>query len=281
MNLRKCNVPSLPSWTPDWTVKPEFKELTIHREARMSLFASTLGKGALTLEQDGALLLGGCQTDLVTAVSAVMRNIEGTALIKTLEEWAAFVELPKQSESSYIGGEDLYNTFWRTMFEDTFAEDGTDSGNLVYHAYRRTVPADKVAWEMWYDWYKSTIDSESKLVKHPEIPGSKATVLQVGFMVYISTQGRLLFKTKGGYIGLGPEHIQPGDTVFVLEGSAVPLLLRPHQDQSPVIFTNLANQKFRVEKPCYELVGSSFILGMMDGEVVPQLDVEGAPIILR
>lgn len=167
------------------------------------------------------------------------------------------------------------------MFEDTFAEDGTDSGNLVYSAYRRTNPADKVAWEIWYDWYKSTVDSESKLVNHPQIPDSKATVLQVGFRVYISTQGRLLFKTKRGYIGLGPEHTQPGDAVFILEGSAVPLLLRLHQDQSPVIFTNLANQKVRVEKPCYELVGSSFILGMMDGEAMPQLDAEGVPIVLR
>jgi hypothetical protein len=267
MKSRKCSIPGLPSWAPDWTVKPDFKELAIHREGRMSLF--------------GALLLGGCQTDLVTAVSAVMEDIEGAALIKTLEEWAAFLELPKQTGSSYIAGGNLYDAFWRTMFEDTFAEDGTDSGNLVYSAYRRTNPADKVAWEIWYDWYKSTVDSESKLVNHPQIPDSKATVLQVGFRVYISTQGRLLFKTKRGYIGLGPEHTQPGDAVFILEGSAVPLLLRLHQDQSPVIFTNLANQKVRVEKPCYELVGSSFILGMMDGEAMPQLDAEVVPIVLR
>lgn len=210
-----------------------------------------------------------------------MGNIEGTALLKTLEEWAAFVELPKQSGSSYIGGGSLYDAFWRTMFEDTFPKDDTDSENLVYSAYRRTVPADKVAWETWCDWYKSTIDIESKLVKHPKIPGSKTTVLQVGFTMYISTQGRRLFKTEKGYIGLGPEHTQCGDAVFVLEGSAVPLLLRMHQDQSPVMFTNVANQKFKVEKPCYELVGSSFILGMMDGEAVPQFDAGGAPVILR
>jgi hypothetical protein len=281
MKLRKCNIDGLPSWAPDWTVKPDFKELNIHREARMSLFASTLKRGSQTLEQDGALLLGGCHIDFVTAVSDVMADIEGPALIKTLEEWMAFLELPKSSELPYVTGGNLHNAFWRTMFEDTFAEDGTDSGNLVYSAYRRANPTDKVAWEIWHDWYQSTIHSETKLVEHPEIPDSKVTVLQVGFMVYISTQGRLLFKTNKGYIGLGPEHTQPGDAVFILEGSPVPLLLRLHQDQSPVIFSNLANQKVRVEKPSYELVGSSFVLGMMDGEMMSQLDAKGSPILLR
>ena len=62
---------------------------------------------------------------------------------------------------------------------------------------------------------------------------------------------RALFTTKRGYLGLGPELLQPGDVVSVLYGGKVPYILRPKDGH-------------------YLLVGDAYVHGIMDGEAVQQ-----------
>jgi hypothetical protein len=60
------------------------------------------------------------------------------------------------------------------------------------------------------------------------------------------------FITSQGYIGIGPGNTQPGDTVCILSGARVPHMLRQRDDSQSGYF----------------FLGDSFVLGMMDGEIV-------------
>jgi hypothetical protein len=60
---------------------------------------------------------------------------------------------------------------------------------------------------------------------------------------------RRLFRTPEGYIGIGPETMQPGDRVHILLGCSVPVVLRWLGDTS-----------------YYHLVGECYVDGVMDGE---------------
>ncbi|CAG8978284.1 hypothetical protein HYALB_00010282 [Hymenoscyphus albidus] len=66
-------------------------------------------------------------------------------------------------------------------------------------------------------------------------------------------KGRTMFALNKGYFGVGPLGTQPGDTVCVLWGCDVPVVIRRLEDH-------------------YVLVGPCFVLGFMDGEMRKMVD---------
>jgi hypothetical protein len=74
---------------------------------------------------------------------------------------------------------------------------------------------------------------------------------------YITTmiKNRSFFVTIRGYIGIGPDTMEPGDMVCTLFGSTVPFILRPVE----------GSEKFR-------LIGESYVHGVMDGELWKETD---------
>ncbi|OQU99641.1 hypothetical protein CLAIMM_05248 [Cladophialophora immunda] len=71
---------------------------------------------------------------------------------------------------------------------------------------------------------------------------------------------RRLFRTARGYVGSACEHIEPGDTVWVLWGGALPFLLREIEGEEGV----------------YHVVGGAvYIHGIMFGEAVEKVEEEG------
>jgi hypothetical protein len=74
-----------------------------------------------------------------------------------------------------------------------------------------------------------------------------------------ATADRKFFRTKGGYMGLGPKGMRVGDIVFVLDGGNTPFLLRPKGQRI------IPEQDAR---DIYELVGDCYVHGIMDGEAV-------------
>ncbi|KAK0644234.1 heterokaryon incompatibility protein-domain-containing protein [Cercophora newfieldiana] len=67
--------------------------------------------------------------------------------------------------------------------------------------------------------------------------------------VRLRSLSRRLFVTKGGYMGLGPREMQPGDEVFLVRGSRTPLVFRAKPGS--------------VQR---ELVGDCYVCGIMQGE---------------
>ena len=64
---------------------------------------------------------------------------------------------------------------------------------------------------------------------------------------------RKFFRTAKGYYGLGPSITREGDLLCVLLGGATPFILRPSGDH-------------------YNLVGESYVHGLMDGEVIEAME---------
>jgi hypothetical protein len=72
-------------------------------------------------------------------------------------------------------------------------------------------------------------------------------------------RGRRLFKTENDFIGMGTLSIQPGDQVWLIRDSLVPLVLRPASDSGT-----------------FRLVGEAYLHGFMHGEMLePRWGMEG------
>jgi hypothetical protein len=67
------------------------------------------------------------------------------------------------------------------------------------------------------------------------------------FSAYDRSRGHVLFNTRDGYVGMGPSTAMAGDRIVLCKGSKMPLVLRPMMDD-------------------WELLGDSFVVGMMKGE---------------
>ena len=76
----------------------------------------------------------------------------------------------------------------------------------------------------------------------------------VGFLEMTNIMGgvvpdRRFFSTLGGYMGLGPAHMQPGDLVCVFLGGLVPWVVRSQGE-------------------AYSMVGECYVHGLMNGEAI-------------
>lgn len=63
---------------------------------------------------------------------------------------------------------------------------------------------------------------------------------------------RALYRTEGGYLGLGPRSVEYGDEVWLLQGAGVPFILRKDGEQS-------------------ELIGETYLHGFMDGKMAQKV----------
>lgn len=71
----------------------------------------------------------------------------------------------------------------------------------------------------------------------------------------------VIFFTNEGYLSYGPQYIQEGDVVCILNGNRVPVLLRKVEDY-------------------YHFVSICFVLGLMDGEAAQRVE-RGESVIQR
>jgi hypothetical protein len=69
---------------------------------------------------------------------------------------------------------------------------------------------------------------------------------------------RRMFRTRRGLVGLGPEHMKPGDEIALVQRSATPLVLRTTAAGTGDL------------KAAYELVGDAYVHGIMRGEMFDQ-----------
>ena len=74
------------------------------------------------------------------------------------------------------------------------------------------------------------------------------------FITSLRTEGRRLFRTNGGWIGLAPRSSQVGDEVWSFKESKIPYILRP----------------LHAENGIYNFIGESYLHGIAAGEELPQ-----------
>ena len=74
-----------------------------------------------------------------------------------------------------------------------------------------------------------------------------------------------------GYLGLGPEKMVNGDSVWILKGGRVPLVLRADEQATP--YRGLLPAENGESRPVmHTLVGDCYVHGIMDGEAAGDFD---------
>lgn len=76
-------------------------------------------------------------------------------------------------------------------------------------------------------------------------------------LVSNQTRSRRFFVTEKGYMGLGPPKVEVGDVVCVFPGLNVPVILEKSVSADGAFYTHR---------------GECFVLGIMDGEVMAEVD---------
>ncbi len=302
---RERALPGLPSWVPNLSSV----SVPIHyldnfwQQCRFSLhqlYMAWTGPGIDPFWKDPVLGMAGCYVDVVhetgeTMTSSIYHIEQATVTI--LEQWQRMLDLPVQSDKQYVTNKcTMFEAFWRTMFGDImFASDIIEptSGHRPRNIemYRRAVSGDEPAWIWLWQWFKLLTTSplprkgEHPLDEPPSTrPGMKLYELDLLFRS--NCMNRKLITTVNGYIGLGPPQTQIGDVVFILFGSRVPLVLRRHEEQSPItLIPDGFGQKhilreMTLTKPSYSVIGDCFIHGVMDREF-NKIDEKGEVIFLR
>ena len=189
------------------------------------------------------MFVRGIQIDIVTEVSS--RIPTGTLTQECLEMGGWNGRNDPDAE--------VPDELWRTLV----AGRGPDGGNPPSWYYRAC----------WKSLHLGTSAGDviiTGLITNPKTPSLVVEFLKrvqgiVWNRLFVRSQERKLF-------GLGPRGTRLRDRICVLFGCSVPVILRPQIDPSSS------------EVMHYEVVGESYIYGMMDGEAItkylPETDVQ-------
>lgn len=231
------HIPNLPSWVPDWTVtEPIGLGITGYKR----YFAA--GDPGQYFQEPGfpephVLRLKAARLDRIEACSKSRREVSGE---RSYPEW---LDILHGLEEPYFTGETCHEAFWRTLICDTDNNKACPCPNDL-----------EVCFRAWLQ--KLGLDRQ-----HGEICQAKGVELD-GSNEYLSTHDadrfdlclshrkcQRLFRTNEGFIGTGSESLDVGDSIWVVSGSRVPLIMRQ-----------------RPKSLRYELIGGAYLHGFMRPE---------------
>ncbi|KAI9686726.1 MAG: hypothetical protein M1822_002785 [Bathelium mastoideum] len=260
-NQLKNRHPELPSWVPDFTIRSGFDELDQLMETSRYM-ASGESQAQITILSGRVLASPGVHIDTVAVVGSIMLYPSSEKGQSTLHAWwklaiKAF-DLKNQPYSNAVGA------FWETMcggrirlHKRTPQPKNVDgellqSEEALAERSRRVTASD---YDTFFQWVASLKDSKrNRLVEERD-----REILAVENSVTSTTLMRRFFKTKTGYMGIGPATMTEDDNICVLMGGPAPFVLRPAVPDIPG-YTGMGKH--------WSMVGDCYVHGMMDGEAL-------------
>ncbi|KAI0137951.1 HET-domain-containing protein [Hypoxylon sp. NC0597] len=213
-------VPDLPTWVPDWSVR---KDLGL----RITGYTRYEAAGKLPcfkeLRGGGTLILRGFEFDTISRIGETKSEVNRT---KVCPDW---LDLLDEIEQEYPN-RDYRDAFWRTLLLDT---DPSQSVPIMR-------PWED-AFNIWMDLGTHHPSNEEKQL---------AVEYETSFTHSLNLR---LFRTAGGHLGCGTLSCKKGDLIWIIQGSRVPLILRPTTQGDPMT---------------YNLVGGTYLHGFMQGEAL-------------
>jgi hypothetical protein len=242
----------LPSFVPDWMNQSNFKMYSMRVDS-LPLFSASGNSVAKFKEVARGKLAG---TGII--VDTILDHCfpEGT--------WEEFFENCRLLFEVYQSPGSLYRhtgeqrevAWWLTVcgeVEKFFENTGA--------MYRRVRDLQGIsAFQKWVSWLKTP----SPLNKNLYTSG----VAAVSTVISSTTYGRCFISTEKGYVGWAPKQCKKGDVVAVLAGGKVPYVLRPEASSNP-------SEESGDSRKYYSVLGDAYIHGIMDGEVVTELEDRG------
>lgn len=224
------DVVGLPTWAPDWSVN---KDLGL----RITGYERYNAAGELANFQEfrgeRTLVLKGFQLDTTSRTGCTKEyvNKKQKECVNKKQKCGDWLELLDELEREYPF-KDHKDAFWRTLLLDT--------------GPRGVVPIRSPwenAFEVWMDICLHEPSDEEK---------ARADEFETSFTHSLNLR---LFRTAGGHLGCGTTSCKVGDSIWIVQGSRVPLILRP---------TLCGNG----EEITYDLVGGTYLHGFMQGEAL-------------
>ncbi|OTA84715.1 hypothetical protein M434DRAFT_377653 [Hypoxylon sp. CO27-5] len=213
-------VSGLPTWVPDWSVR---KDLGL----RITGYARYEAAGKLPcykeLRGEGTLILRGFEFDTISRIGETKAEVNET---KVCTGW---LDLLDEIEQEYPN-RDYRDAFWRTLLLDT---DPSQSVPIMRYW--------EDAFNVWMDLGTHAPSNEEKQL---------AIEYETSFTHSLNLR---LFRTAGGHLGCGTLSCKKGDLIWIIQGSRVPLILRPTEKGDPMT---------------YNLVGGTYLHGFMQGEAL-------------
>lgn len=235
----------LPSWVPDWSLKTH---VTIWN-AKDSLFSTGGSSSSSTMKfGGGTLIITGAIFGAIAKIGRDNSNLNDnpSVLRNCLLEIKNFT---RTNCNAYKTEQDIEAATWRTPITDVEPAVFGETGRY-----------NKRATQVMRDAFLG-LQGTSRAPESSQALPLPSVFPYVAAMSVLSK--RRIFATDRGFLGLGPQHLQPNDLVCVLLGAEVPFIfreLRQHTvTSSPWCF-------WRNSSSCYELVGECYIHGIMDGE---------------
>jgi hypothetical protein len=257
----------LPSWTPDWTTTTSNAGCRrLHDDYEYIFFfpdfqATRGSEYTPTFSRNGALaVLSGELVDEITLLGPKLlsdlawpnsgsseKEVKNwfQSHYKNLVEWYNII-LVGQSKR-YITGEDMANVFYQTLLGGYGS--GTEDLARVAACFRvwRLMRRLRCHGSIWAHAMAKWLIG----YLHNGIWGSsdaQEDYYRCFYDLNLGVGGRRIMRTRNGYMGTVPSQAELGDKVGLFKGGKVPLIIRPKDD-------------------CWELVGDSYIHGMMFGEL--------------
>lgn len=222
----------IPTWVPDWSHNgPAMDMLALmYRVAGLSTFTPRVPrKLPRVLSNRGTLVLSGTFIDRVKDfgkhISPLHQNLysmDGRSAGTRLEQWRNI------ANSSYAYG----------------------TTKNIQEAFARTIVVGEVSGvgqcEQFSDLYSNWIKQLFKQPRHSDQAANEARikVQRYARRAQMTCLKRSFFTIEGGYMGLGPYFLRPGDLVAHLDGGSTFYVVR------------------KAEKSCYTIVGDAYIHGV-------------------
>ena len=265
-------VQGLPSWVPDWSVRVEGAPVafpTTHYKVRHLLPGKIVFDGS-SMYVDGLILDSIDFTTSTMSSETPLSDIKRIILhlFKRLDVASAdcgepglvFLDMIRYLHcSTYKNGKSVFEALWRTLIGNTANFEPAkpefvrhfravlyiiilQERGIVFDRYNfsrdldldprieQKLQNDKVSQKFW----RSAQEGQSHLF----------------FLELVNTvHGRAFFTTSRGYMGFGAMGAQVGDQVCILGGGWTPFILRNHNTH-------------------FEMIGDSYLHGMMQGEML-------------
>lgn len=270
--------PLRPSWVPDWNTPRVTEALgystkawSIYMAGGATLVDRTQKIPVILSEDRKRITIRGKLFDEIAHVGAVSKDpilwVDAAKL--ATNTWASYTELAKYplSEATYSAVNDTaYNAFFQTLMAGR--DDSGTSAPSTDHSEVFSLILDRatgrepslpgqvysVRRKKGHFDLKSLVAEKGKKVRRP------VQVLEdMRIALRAALHMRRFAVTKRGYFALVSRGARVGDEVVVLEKCCVPFLIRKAQEPG-------------VDEEVFELVGETYVHGIMKGEAMDMLE---------
>lgn len=243
--------PDLPSWVPD------FKNPLVTPPLFCKRFQAAASSQYTTYQaSDRILRLSGGIFDRIAETEGKSARSSSSGI----SDSRTWLDLISRLEVTYPTGIDRVEALWRTLTLDRAWTSKAEFRKEVceqLQEIRAKLGENAVDLELLQRL--ATTANSDLLPAVAEIEATTREVDGTTTTIGFYTRMRRLFRTDKGFLGLGPDSVRAGDQVWILAGARVPFVLRD-------VSTEHGPDSF-------ELVGESYVHGIMQGEAVAAEDV--------